>query len=256
VNGNGNGNGHANGNGNGAAHSTSGPDLDDGMAWTMRGEYERMNESFVNLALGLAGASVLVYLLQVALFRSWLGPFIIMFTVPLGLIGVLTMLFLTHTSLNVQSEMGVIFLVGIAVNNGVLLVEFANKQLKAGHSVRESIISAAGLRFRPILMTFLATFLDLIPMAIGLERGSEANVPLARAVVGGLLTSTCLTFFVVPIMYTLLIKDGPDPDVDIEAELADEPPPAATVLAGAGGPAVANVTAAVGGPSQGIHGES
>jgi multidrug efflux pump subunit AcrB len=207
-----------------------GPQLAAGMAWTMRGEYERMNESFVNLAMGLAGASVLVYLLQVALFRSWVGPFIIMFTVPLGLIGVLTMLFVTHTTLNVQSEMGVIFLVGIAVNNGVLLVEFANKQRKAGHSVRDAIISAAGLRFRPILMTFLATFLDLIPMAIGLERGSEANVPLARAVVGGLLTSTCLTFFVVPVMYTLLIKDGPDSDVDIEAELADEPMP---VLAGA-----------------------
>jgi multidrug efflux pump subunit AcrB len=202
--------------------------LSDGMRWQMRGEYERMNESFLNLALGLAGAAVLVYLLQVALFRSWGGPFIIMFTVPLGLIGVLAMLFVTRTSLNVQSEMGVIFLVGIAVNNGVLLVEFANKQRKAGHSVKESIISAAGLRFRPILMTFLATFLDLIPMAIGLERGSEANVPLARAVVGGLLTSTCLTFFVVPIMYTLLIKDGPDRSADIEAELADEPPPAAS----------------------------
>jgi multidrug efflux pump subunit AcrB len=205
---------------------TNGVPLAEGMSWTMRGEYERMNESFWNLAKGLAGAAVLVYLLQVALFRSWVGPFIIMFTVPLGLIGVLAMLFVTRTTLNVQSEMGVIFLVGIAVNNGVLLVEFANKQRKSGLTVHEAIITAAGIRFRPILMTFLATFLDLIPMAIGLERGSEANVPLARAVVGGLLTSTCLTFFVVPIMYTLLIKDGPDTDLDIEAELADEPPPA------------------------------
>ncbi len=223
----------------GDSSSSGGPPLAEGMVWTMRGEYERMNESFVNLAIGLAGASVLVYLLQVALFRSWVGPFIIMFTVPLGLIGVLTMLFVTKTTLNVQSEMGVIFLVGIAVNNGVLLVEFANKQRKAGEPVMQAIITAAGIRFRPILMTFLATFLDLIPMAIGLERGSEANVPLARAVVGGLLTSTCLTFFVVPIMYTLLIKDGADRDVDIEAELADEPAPlpvragAALVPAGA-----------------------
>jgi multidrug efflux pump subunit AcrB len=203
--------------------------ISEGIRWQMRGEYERMNESFVNLALGLAGAAVLVYLLQVALFRSWVGPFIIMFTVPLGLIGVLTMLLLTHTTLNVQSQMGFIFLVGIAVNNGVLLVEFANKQRKAGRSVKEAIVSAAGIRFRPILMTFLATFLDLIPMAIGLERGSEANVPLARAVVGGLLTSTCLTFFVVPILYTLLIKDGPEYELDIEAELADAPAPAAPV---------------------------
>ncbi len=199
--------------------------ISEGIRWQMRGEYERMNELFVNLALGLAGAAVLVYLLQVALFRSWVGPFIIMFTVPLGLIGVLTILLLTRTTLNVQSMMGFIFLVGIAVNNGVLLVEFANKQRKAGRSVKDAIVSAAGIRFRPILMTFLATFLDLIPMAIGWERGSEANVPLARAVVGGLLTSTCLTFFVVPILYTLLIKEGPEYELDIEAELADEPAP-------------------------------
>src|SRR6185312_6076966 len=126
--------------------SSGGLALAEGMVWSMRGEYERMNESFVNLALGLAGAAVLVYLLLVALFRSWVGPFIIMFTVPLGLIGVLTMLFVSRTTLNVQSEMGVIFLVGIAVNNGVLLVDFANKQRKAGHSVKEAIISAAGIR--------------------------------------------------------------------------------------------------------------
>jgi hypothetical protein len=133
----------------------------------------------------------------------------------------------------------------------VLLVEFANKQRKSGHNVREAIITAAGIRFRPILMTFLATFLDLIPMAIGLERGSEANVPLARAVVGGLLTSTCLTFFVVPIMYTLLIKDGPDTDLDIEAELADEPPAVAgkPAFALAGGPGRAPQ-----GAGTGIHG--
>jgi multidrug efflux pump subunit AcrB len=168
-------------------------------------------------------ASILVYLLQVALFRSWVGPGIIMFTVPLGLIGVLTMLFLTHTTLNVQSEMGVIFLVGIAVSNGVLLVEFANKQRRLGAPIYQAITTAAAIRFRPILMTFLATFLDLVPMAIGMGRGSEATVPLARAVVGGLFTSTCLTFFVVPIMYTLLLRESSQPEVDIEAELADEP---------------------------------
>ena len=152
---------------------------------------------------------MLVYLLQVALFRSWVGPFIIMLTVPLGLIGVLTMLFVTRTTLNVQSAMGVIFLVGIAVNNGVLLVDFANKQRKLGAPIHKAITTAAAIRFRPILMTFLATFLDLIPMAFpGLfgTRGGESNIPLARAVVGGLLTSTCLTLFVVPIMFTLLMQ--------------------------------------------------
>ena len=165
---------------------------------------------------GLAGAALLVYLLQVALFRSFAGPFVIMFTVPLGLIGVLAILFLTHTTLNVQSEMGVIFLVGIAVNNGVLMVDFANQQRKLGASVPKAIRTAASIRFRPIIMTFLATFLDLIPMAIGLGRGSEANIPLARAVVGGLLTSTCLTLFVLPIMYTLLIRDKPFQELDLD----------------------------------------
>ncbi len=194
-----------------------------GMHIHMKGEYEQMNRSFYDLAKGLTLAALLVYLIQVALFRSFVGPFIIMLTVPLGLIGVLMMLFVTHTTLNVQSAMGVIFLVGIAVNNGVLLVDFANKQRKAGADVRKAITTAAAIRFRPILMTFLATSLDLIPMAIGLGKGSEANVPLARAVVGGLLTSTCLTLFVVPIMYTLLMRDPLPPEVDLEAELAAEP---------------------------------
>ena len=179
-----------------------------------------MNQSFGSLGLGLAGASVLVYLLLVVLFRSFVGPLIIMCAVPLGLIGVLTLLFVTHTTLNVQSGMGVIFMVGIVVSNGVLLVDFANKQRRAGATVHGSITTAAAIRFRPIIMTFLATFLDLLPMAIGLGRGSEANVPLARAVVGGLLTSTFLTLIVVPILYTLLIKDSGRPKVDVNAELA------------------------------------
>jgi multidrug efflux pump subunit AcrB len=130
------------------------------------------------------------------------------------------MLFVTGTTLNVQSSMGVIFMVGIVVSNGVLLVDFANKQRALGCSVRQAITAAAGIRFRPILMTFLATFLDLVPMAIGCGKGSEANVPLARAVVGGLLTSTFLTLIVVPIMYTLLNRDSDAPAADIDAELA------------------------------------
>jgi multidrug efflux pump subunit AcrB len=160
-------------------------------------------------------------LLLVVMFRSWLGPLVIMFTVPLGLIGVLAILFVTRTTLNVQSSMGVIFLVGIVVSNGVLLVDFANKKRKQGHGLQHAITEASAIRLRPILMTFLATFLDLLPMAIGLGRGSEANVPLARAVVGGLLTSTFLTLVVVPILYTLLIRDADSPETDIEAELGD-----------------------------------
>jgi multidrug efflux pump subunit AcrB len=173
----------------------------------LKGEYARMQESFSSLAGGLALAAILVYLLMVPLFRSFLGPLIIMFTVPLGLIGVLVTLFLTGTTLNVQSEMGVIFLVGIVVANGVLLVDFANKLRNDGVPVREAAIRAAATRFRPILMTFLATSLDLLPLALGLGKGNEMITPLARAVVGGLITATGLTLFVVPTLYTLFIRD-------------------------------------------------
>jgi multidrug efflux pump subunit AcrB len=117
------------------------------------------------------------------------------------------MLFVTNTTLNVQSSMGVIFMVGIVVANSTLLVDFANRQRAAGSSVYEAITTAAAIRLRPILMTFLATFLGLLPMAIGLGKGSEANVPLGRAVIGGLLASTALTLFVVPALYTLFLKD-------------------------------------------------
>jgi len=182
-------------------------ELPKGMKIEMKGEYARMTESFRSLGVGLGLASLLVYLLMVPLMRSFVMPTIIMAAVPLGLIGVLTILWATKTTLNVQSEMGVIFLVGIIVSQGVLLLDYANQLRKQGKPAREAIVEAAATRFRPILMTFLATFLDLLPMALGLGRGSESLTPLARAVVGGLLTSTALTLFVVPILFTLLIRD-------------------------------------------------
>jgi multidrug efflux pump subunit AcrB len=181
------------------------------------GEYTSMVQSFKSLGLGLVLATFFVYALLVALFRSFRGPLIIMFTVPMGLIGVLTILHLTDTTLNVESGMGVIFLVGIAVSNGVLLVDFANRRRKEGLSVRDAIASAAGTRFRPIVMTFLATFLDLTPMALG-STLKDSTVPLARAVVGGMLASTALTLFVVPILYSLLLRDRPERDLDAEVE--------------------------------------
>jgi multidrug efflux pump subunit AcrB len=184
-----------------------GMEMPKGMKAELRGEYARMKESFDSLAVGLTLASVLVYLLMVPLMRSFVMPLIIMATVPLGLIGVLFTLWATGSTLNVQSEMGVIFLVGIIVSQGVLLMDFANQLRKQGRTVHEAITQSAVIRFRPIIMTFLATFLDLLPMAIGFGRGSEALTPLARAVVGGLVSSTILTLFVVPILYTLLIRD-------------------------------------------------
>ena len=193
-----------------------------GMHVRLKGEYERMGEAFGNLTVGLGLATLLVYLLQVSLFRSWAGPLVIMATVPLGFIGVVLMLRLTGTTLNVQSLMGTIFLVGIAVNNGVLLVDFANRQLRLGNEPMQAIRMAAITRFRPIVMTFLATVLALAPMAIGLGRGNEANVPLARAVVGGMLSSTALTLFMVPVLYTFLTKPGSAEDpVAMELALVD-----------------------------------
>jgi len=186
-------------------------ELPAGMKVDFRGEFERMNESFASLILGLGLSALLVYLLQVTLFRSWAGPLVIMITVPLGFIGVLWMLYLSRTTFNIQSLMGVIFLVGIAVNNGVLLVDFANRQRLEGMGLLESIQLAATTRFKPILMTFLATLLALTPLALGGQRGNEANVPLARAVVGGLCSSTLLTLFLVPVLYTLLVKKLPAP---------------------------------------------
>ena len=194
--------------------------ISDGMRISFKGEFERMHDAFQQLGLGLGLAILLVYLLQVMLFRSWTGPGVILLSVPMGFIGVIWMLLLTGTTLNIQSLMGTIFLVGVAVNNGVLLVEFANQRRLEGLSAIEAIRLAAATRFRPILMTFLATVLALLPMAIGFGHGHEANIPLARAVVGGMLSSTALTLFLVPVMYSLLIRRMP-PRIDLDAILKE-----------------------------------
>lgn len=191
--------------------------LPDGMRLNLKGEYGRMNDSFRQLVIGISLAVVLVYLLQVTLFRSWIAPGVILFSVPLGFIGVLWMLYLTGTTLNVQSLIGATFLIGIAVNNGVLLVDFANRRrLQSAISAKEAMREAAATRFRPILMTFLATVLAMAPMAIGLSRGAEAATPLARAIVGGLISSTLLTLFLVPVLYVLFVRRTPTapPDLD------------------------------------------
>ena len=195
--------------------------LPEGMRLSMNGEYNRMNENFRLLSIGLLLALVLVYLLQVVLFRSWLSPAVIMCSVPLGFVGVAWMLWLTGTRLNVQSMLGTVFLVGIAVNNGVLLVEFANRRRReSGLGALEAIREAASTRFRPILMTFLATSLAMAPMALGLERGAEASTPLARAIIGGLVSSTLLTLFLVPVLYTALVRKTPRVDELTEREIA------------------------------------
>lgn len=161
-----------------------------------------MRESFQSLGFGLALAAVLIYLIMVAQFRSFLDPLIIMFAVPLGLIGVLLILAVTRTTLNVQSFMGVIFMVGIAVSNSILLVEFANRlRVERGMSIADAVIESASVRLRPILMTSVAAVAGLLPLAL---HEGEATTPLARAVVGGLSVSTVLTIFVVPCLYSIV----------------------------------------------------
>ncbi len=183
----------------------------EGYRFTTRGEVASMKASFASLGFGLALASILVYLVMVAQFRSFVDPFIVIFAVPLGFIGVLSTLALTGTRINVQSLIGVIFMVGIAVSNSILLVDFANRlRAEKGLSKFDAAIESARIRLRPILMTSIAAVLGLLPMAIGLGRGSEANIPLARAVVGGLSTSTVLVILFVPVLYTLLKSDVRD----------------------------------------------
>ncbi|MBI5755324.1 MAG: efflux RND transporter permease subunit, partial [Nitrospirae bacterium] len=179
-------------------------ELPAGYSVHMRGEVSSMKESFKSFGFGMVLAVVLVYLTLVALFRSFLDPFIILLAVPLGIMGVLWMLSITGTTLNVQSFMGTIMMVGIVVGNSVLLVEFANRLWREGMPVREAILQAARIRLRPIVMTTLITILALTPLAVTFWKGTSVNMPLARAVIGGLAVSTPLTLLVVPILYTLL----------------------------------------------------
>jgi multidrug efflux pump subunit AcrB len=185
------------------------PNLPEGYFVHMRGEIASMRSSFAALGFGFSLAVILIYLVMVAQFRSFLDPLIVMFAVPLGIIGVVAILLITGTTLNIQSILGVVFMVGIVVSNSILLVEFANRLRQRGDDLRRAVVEAAIIRLRPILMTSLAAVIAMLPMAIGIGRGTEANVPLARAVVGGLLVSTLLTLFVVPCLY-LIFKRRPE----------------------------------------------
>ena len=166
-----------------------------------RGSVESMRRSFSSFGYGLGMAVVLLYLVMVAQFRSFLDPFIIMFAVPMGLFGVVWTLYFTGTTLNIESFMGIIAMVGIVVSNAILLVDFANRRFRGGEKLRLAIVESAKIRMRPILMTTLATVVGLMPMALKLGAGSEASAPLARAAAGGLAVSTLLTLFLVPALY-------------------------------------------------------
>jgi multidrug efflux pump subunit AcrB len=170
---------------------------------SFKGEADSMQAAFKGFSGTLPLAMVLIYLVMVGLFRSYLDPFIIMFAVPLGFIGVIGMLLLTQTSVNVESLIGTLMMIGIVVSNSVLLVDFANRRLREGLPLEEAVVEAGRLRIRPILMTSLATILGLAPMALGMGEGSETNMPLARAVIGGLTVSTAMTLLFVPVLHAL-----------------------------------------------------
>ena len=167
-----------------------------------------MRESFTGLELGLAFAVVLVYLLMVVNFQSWLDPLIIITALPGALAGIAWMLFVTQTTLSVPSLMGAIMSIGVATANSILVVSFANEQ-RIAHDARSAALAAGMTRLRPVMMTALAMVLGMLPMALGIGEGGEQNAPLGRAVVGGLVVATVATLFAVPVIYSLLRRDRP-----------------------------------------------
>ncbi|HLJ50109.1 MAG TPA: efflux RND transporter permease subunit [Bryobacteraceae bacterium] len=191
----------------------------------MRGQVETMQSSFFRLGMGLLFAILLVYLLMVVNFQSWLDPFIILMAIPGALTGIVWMLFLTGTSLNVPSLMGSIMAIGVATANSILLVVFANDERKEGHDQLGAALSAGFTRIRPVVMTALAMIIGMLPMALAMGEGGEQNAPLGRAVIGGLIVATFSTLFFVPIMYTFLRSKPPiDKDLQIEAEYHEGEP--------------------------------
>jgi len=186
---------------------------------SMRGQVETMHSSFVRLGLGIVFAILLVYLLMVVNFQSWLDPFIILMAIPGAFGGIVGLLFTTQTTLNVPSLMGAIMAIGVATANSILLVVFANDERAAGRDAHDAALSAGYTRLRPVIMTALAMIIGMLPMAFGMGEGGEQNAPLARAVIGGLIVATFSTLFIVPIVYTWLRKAAP---VNMDRQIEEE----------------------------------
>ena len=174
----------------------------------LRGMVNGMEASFKSFGLGFMLSFMLLYLILVAQFRSFVDPFLIMLAIPMGFIGVLVILPLTHSTMNVMSLMGVLMLVGIADSNSILIVDFAHNLETQGMSPADAVITACRVRLRPILMTSLATIIGMVPMALKLGTGSEQYAPLARAIIGGLSSSVLLTVFIVPAAYMMVYRRG------------------------------------------------
>ena len=179
-------------------------EFENGVSATIRGPVETMHEGMNMLGVGLVVAGILVYLVLMAQFRSFVDPLIIILAVPLGLGGVLIVLYATNTNINIQSLMGVLMMIGVVVNNSILLVEFANRRRADGLSPHDAALSAAQVRLRPILMTSLTLVASMLPLSFQFAPGNEAMIPLARALLGGMVVSTALTLILVPCVYSLV----------------------------------------------------
>lgn len=177
----------------------------------VRGQVQSMNDSFVGLGIGIAFAILLVYLLMVVNFQSWIDPLIIITALPGALSGILWMLYATQTTFSVPSLMGTIMCIGVATANSILMVTFANDRRAEGDNAFQAALAAGFTRLRPVVMTAMAMIIGMLPMALGLGEGGEQNAPLGRAVIGGLAVATFTTLFFVPVMYSLLRKKQPRP---------------------------------------------
>jgi HAE1 family hydrophobic/amphiphilic exporter-1 len=178
--------------------------LPSGIVASVSGQNEEMQDSFTSMQFALALAIFLVYLVMASQFESLIHPLVILFTIPLALVGAVLALFLTGTTINVIAFVGVIMLAGIVVNNAIVLVDLINQLRSQGMEKTAAIMEAGRVRLRPILMTTLTTALGLLPMAIGFGEGAEVRTPMAITVIGGLLVSTVLTLVVIPVVYSLM----------------------------------------------------
>ena len=179
-----------------------------GYDMVMAGDRKEQQESFAQLLLALVLAVLLVYMIMASLYESLRDPLIVMFTLPLAIIGVLAVLFITSTTFNVQSFIGVIMLIGIVINNAILIVDQATRLLSAQNTTPAvAVLEAGRRRLRPILMTSLTTILAMLPLAFGLGEGSEMQAPMAITLIGGLISSTMITLIVIPCLYILFHRN-------------------------------------------------
>ena len=185
------------------------PKLPRGSSIDVRGQVETMQASFSGLSIGIVFAAILVYLLIVVNFQSWLDPFIITLALPGALSGIIWMLFVTQTTVSVPAMMGAIMTVGVATANSILLINFARDERLVGKNAMDAALEAGSTRLRPVIMTATAMIIGMLPMALGLGDGGEQNAPLGRAVIGGLFVATFCTLFLVPVLYSILQRKEP-----------------------------------------------